>query len=425
MSLQWACNFPEAAAKTFSVYQGETVTFEPTFRINGKPADLDIEGIYYQTNGMADSWWKIDGNTFTPTNDVGAAAYRFFVSASGESGVNYRANGILRMLPSPGFQPNTIALPIQILDFDAIEVRNAPFADSSAIEALQEAIEETQKETQLVYRLYSGSNVVFEVTNYNSRAKAPSLRLLCLTETNTYETIWTETNGMHRTLLQAQQYANEVVNNASKNFAPRAWSQTTSGLGEEAPSQTTWISTPTTVIAGGFEPQKVITASGTFWIITSNGMNTISTNRYGYIDIAAADGKSAITIEKTDSYMVGVAPDSIVVNGNTVTITVPVVSNTHPFLRYTPTLSPAAWGKEEDGFTSPIEVNWSGTSGAWSCSIETTASQGFFAFEFLQEGGTKIRNNGVVDVSGGILCTDGIHRVRPVYSNGSVTWEVF
>lgn len=115
MSLQWACNFPEAAAKTFSVYQGETVTFEPTFRINGKPADLDIEGIYYQTNGMADSWWKIDGNTFTPTNDVGAAAYRFFVSASGESGVNYRANGILRMLPSPGFVPNAIKVPIKTL----------------------------------------------------------------------------------------------------------------------------------------------------------------------------------------------------------------------------------------------------------------------------------------------------------------------
>ena len=84
MPLKWVCNFPEAKAQTFSVYQGETVTFEPTFRVNGKAVDLDIEGVYYQTNGMAELWWKLDGNTFTPTNDVGAAAYRFFIQAAGD-----------------------------------------------------------------------------------------------------------------------------------------------------------------------------------------------------------------------------------------------------------------------------------------------------------------------------------------------------
>jgi hypothetical protein len=117
MPLQWDCNFPEAKAQTFSVYQGETITFEPTFRINGKIANLDIEGIYYQTNGMADSWWKLDDNTFTPKDDVGAAAYRFFIqAAAGEGGKNYRANGTLRMLPSPGFVPNAIKVPIKKLE---------------------------------------------------------------------------------------------------------------------------------------------------------------------------------------------------------------------------------------------------------------------------------------------------------------------
>ena len=115
MPLKWDCNFPEAKAQTFSVYQGETVTFEPTFRVNGQIADLDIEGVYIQTNGMAESWWKLDGNTFTPTNDVGAAAYRFFIQAAGEGGKNYRANGTLRMLPSPGFVPNAIKVPIKTL----------------------------------------------------------------------------------------------------------------------------------------------------------------------------------------------------------------------------------------------------------------------------------------------------------------------
>ena len=136
MPLQWDCNFPEAAAKTFSVYQGETITFKPTFRINGKTVDLDIEGIYYQTNGMAESWWKLDNNTFTPTNDVGAASYRFFIQAAGEGGKNYRANGTLRMLPSPGFEPNTLALPIHTLDFSQVEVKNAPWPDGTKVDAL-------------------------------------------------------------------------------------------------------------------------------------------------------------------------------------------------------------------------------------------------------------------------------------------------
>ena len=44
--------------------------------------------------------------------------------------------------------------------------------------------------------------------------------------------------------------------------------------------------------------------------------------------------------------------------------------------------------------------------------------------EYLQEGGTKIVYTAPIDVTPGILCTDGIHKARPVYSNGNITWEV-
>ena len=116
MPLKWTCNFPEASAVTFSIYQGETVTFEPTFRVNGVETPLQIANIYYQTNGMADAWWKLDGSTFAPTNDVGAKTYRFFIQADGANGKNYRANGTLRMLPSPGFVPNSLAAADRIID---------------------------------------------------------------------------------------------------------------------------------------------------------------------------------------------------------------------------------------------------------------------------------------------------------------------
>ena len=136
MPLKWVCNFPDTKAEVFRVYQGETVTFEPTFRVNGKTVDLDIEGVYIQTNGMAESWWKLPNNTFAPTNDVGAASYRFFIQAGDAAGKNYRANGTLRMLNSPGFEPNTLALPIHTLDFSQVEVKNAPWPDGTKVDAL-------------------------------------------------------------------------------------------------------------------------------------------------------------------------------------------------------------------------------------------------------------------------------------------------
>ena len=128
--------------------------------------------------------------------------------------------------------------------------------------SLVQAVTNIQVESTLVYRLYSGSNVVAEVTNYNSQAHAPSLRLMQLNESNEYVTVWTETNGLARTLSSATEYTDGATNALREVYAPRAWSRTTSGLGAEAPTNTTWISTPTTVIAGGLEYAKVVDAYG-------------------------------------------------------------------------------------------------------------------------------------------------------------------
>ena len=140
--LQWTCDWPEAKSQTFSLYQGETATFEPTFHVNGRTVtNATIEAVWYQTNGMGNAWWKLDGATFAPSNDVGAASYRFFVEASVPGSpfpvpqTIYRANGALRMLPSPGFTPNTIELPVATLDFANIEVANAPYYDKTETEA--------------------------------------------------------------------------------------------------------------------------------------------------------------------------------------------------------------------------------------------------------------------------------------------------
>ena len=294
-------------------------------------------------------------------------------------------------------------------------------------------IGQLKTESTLVYRLFSGSNIVMEVTNYNSRVNPPAMKLMRLDDKGIYEVMWTETNGLERTYNRAASNTAEQVaaldRKAAETYAPRGWSATTSGLGADAPKDTTWISTPTTVIAGGLEYSKFVTSSGQLWFLRSNGMvANVGGNSGGYFDISASDGTSVFSIEKTDSYMAPVDADGISVNGNTVTIRLSVVSADHPFLRYAPTLNaPVEWQKEEDGFSSPITVTWSGSSGAWVATVTTTAKAGFFQFEFFQEGGTKIKSGGAMDVStGGILCTDGIHKCRPVYnSNGTITWEAF
>ncbi len=445
--LQWTCDWPEAKSQTFSLYQGETATFEPTFRVNGRTVtNATIEAVWYQTNGMDQAWWKLDGNTFAPSNDVGAAAYRFFVEGKASSDTIYRANGTLRMLPSPGFTPSAIELPVRTLDFATIEIANAPWltdesdptvpawaksetqplppdyanVSNKAVTALQSETDPTvhswakaaTKPTYTasevgattagdVYRIVAGTNVLLVVTNYNSTAHAPAIKLQHLDpQSGEYVTYWDEERRHGMTLTNAMHYTDAAIGTC----APAAWSGTTSGLGQEAPAGVTWISTPETVVAGGFEYEKIVTSAGNVWVLTSNGLYTGPTTN-SYFRVAAADGTELFSIEKTDSYLIGVNPDGITKSGNTVTIPVNVVASEHPYLRASRTLVNADWVKEtENGFSCPwASVSWSGTTGAYVATITTSEPQAFFYFEYMVAGVAKIKNSAKTDLSGGII----------------------
>ena len=149
--LRWTCSWPDAGAQSFALYRGETATFEPRLKINGVVAtNAEIAAVWYTTNTMSSvasgegGWWRLDNATFAPSNDVGALSYRFFVEfrvpGSGTRENNsspetldpspetlYRANGTLRMLPSPGVTPNALPLPAKTIDFAEVEVENAPW----------------------------------------------------------------------------------------------------------------------------------------------------------------------------------------------------------------------------------------------------------------------------------------------------------
>lgn len=276
-------------------------------------------------------------------------------------------------------------------------------------------------ESALVYRLYSGSNVVAEVTNYNSQVHAPSLRLLQLNESNEYITVWTETNGLARTLAAATNYADGAILDRA---APRAWSRTTSGLGAEAPSNTTWISTPTTVIAGGFEYSKFVDTYGEVWVLTSNGMAAeFNPDTNAYFRITADDGTPVFSVEKSDAQLVGANAAGITVGETTITIPVPVVSSTAPTMYWRYSLSSGDWADETAVNPNYMAVDWTGGPGSWVCTISFDGgrpSSMFFKFNFLQEGGVVIRNNATTDLSSGIY-VNGTKFV-PTVSGNNLIW---
>ena len=280
----------------------------------------------------------------------------------------------------------------------------------------------TRADEQLVYQLLMGSNVVAEVTNYNSRVHAPSFRLLQLDpDTKEFFTVWAETNGLTRTLNEAKAHTDAASNALDRAKAPRAWSRTTSGLGADAPEGVTWISTPETVVAGGYEYAKHITTHGEVWVLTSNGLG-LGADTNAYFCVKAGDGEPLFSIEKTDARLVGVDADGISVSGGTVTITLTVMSAEPPVCYASDTLVNATW---HDLTAAPLPAWVSSASAAqtatgWTWTIESTAPQAFFQFRVLQPGATVIRNNAQTDLSAGLL-VNGV-RYYPHDQNGTLTW---
>ncbi|MBQ3344453.1 MAG: hypothetical protein IJG84_21315 [Kiritimatiellae bacterium] len=135
-TFDWPIDAPTAGARQFTAYHGETVRFN--LRLGGAMTNLSPVAIYYQTNGMGKAEWfgPIPGTVFGPTNDCGAAFYRFFIRCTDPDGINYTANGSLRMLDSPGFVPNEVPFPARRIDFSQVEVLNPPWPSVSAVETV-------------------------------------------------------------------------------------------------------------------------------------------------------------------------------------------------------------------------------------------------------------------------------------------------
>ena len=268
--------------------------------------------------------------------------------------------------------------------------------------------------TEDVYRLVAGTNVVLVITNYNSEVHAPSMKLQRLDpETGEYVTYWDETRRHGLTLTNAMDYTDRATNELARTKADRAWGKYTSANGIDAPSDTLWISHPKTVFAPGLDWTREVTAGGEIFVLTSNGMALEFENNptnAAYFNIAS-NGETIFRIEKTDSRQVYVNISDCQVVGNYLLVGFTGwMWPTHPLLRVKSDLSNDDWLKEEDAvdnaWAGVARFEWSGdgVNTPFVVSIENiTGGEKIFAgFSYTAPGETKIINNGVTDLSGGV-----------------------
>ena len=330
----------------------------------------------------------------------------------------YFRNRWFRLPVSKGGVTNTAPAEIAVMK----DLEDAGLTNALGSAAYRNASDfATAADEALIYQLIMGSNVVAEVTNYNSRVRAPQLRLLQLDQdTHEYITVWAETNGLARTLAAANEYTDAASAELAGRKADRAWGKYTSGLGAEAPSNTTWVSSPVTVLAGGYEYAKTVTSAGEAWVLCSNGMQT-GPDTNAYFRVATMDGESLFSVERTESVLIGVDATGIRCSGNTVTIPLDVVSAEAPVCYACDDLVSGNWVNLVE--TTPdwiTSAESSGSPGAWTWTITTTSPRGFFQFRALQEGRTVIRNNASVELSQGVWVNG--KKYMPVVSGTTLTW---
>ena len=298
-------------------------------------------------------------------------------------------------------------------------------------------------DTAIAYLQGDDAKVV--VTNYDSSVTMPSHSLQQRVEdadggTNYWKVVWNELTRWNRFTGDGFDWAawcgfdcfrTNVLAQLDQK-ADRAWGFYDSHAGNWAPDGYTWISSPKIAIAAGLAYQRTMTSEGAVWVLESNGLVTETGGNVtnGFFRISDDAGNTLFEIVKGDKRTIGADAGSVtqtIVMGVThLHITYAVVSESHPTLRICPALELGEW-KSEDASDCVANVSWTGSSGAWVAEVwgKTALPRMFVKAEYEVGGETYIKNAAPVSADGGILCTDGIHKVRPVWhSGGSVTLEV-
>lgn len=470
--LRWTVETTRAQPAIFEAYQGETLALEAALQSAGKPLELSgIAALYWQTNGMGSAYWEttaaVNSNrlsaVFTPEMDVGARVYNCFIGIPGKV---YRAAFQLRLRPSPGAEPNTLPLPVPVIDFAKVEVKNAPWASAASVHAVsatavnahitssnalakanaaqssadaaqtsadnaqmsadsaqadaadaKAAAAAAQEEVEAVRRVMAGEDFRITITNYDSKVHAPELSMEARYSDGTtqrWNTVWTETNGLKRTKRETlAEVRSNHYDKAESDARYKAWGRNDGYTGDAAPDGFAQYSGPGGLIIGadGGWKNYVSAGGGSYWIWRGNG-NITTSQETGTLDILDSDGNAALSVVKGDKTLESASAASIATSADGVNDIVTIVYNVKaeeaPVLEFSAELKPALWLKQtDDGF--PGSVEWTSEGNVkWTAVVTLPANgRGFFRATYWKGKENYIRSNQPMALDSGVI-VDGV-----------------
>ena len=279
---------------------------------------------------------------------------------------------------------------------------------------------------------WSGSNVVFEVTNYygNTTGAKPRLRIREYRDEQ-WRTVWDEENkfaAAETNIVKAVVATNSVL------YAPIAWGTVTDKGSPNPVTNTTFMTSPETYFAGGTEYQRVAVGSGTICVLVDRGALARTAGQPGTFRFQDDGGTNFFGFAKSDSYTIGCRTDGITVDGGLVTLRYDVImaGTDVPVVYWRENLHEGSWtqlnnvdGTVADG--APYAVTWYTSGGSYYAAINCTGNaSGFFRAETSVMGDVVWETNMRARLGGGLECTNTATHVngviRPSYNGSSVTW---
>lgn len=379
--------------------------------------DMGTDVSWYSESGM---WGFADnhGEVWTLPHGGGVLATTRETAAAANAAKNYTDEAIANL---------------EIPDPDLSE-----YAKLYAVSALANFATNTDVKASTAIAYLQGDDAKVVITNYDSSVQMPSMSFQQRVEeggSNVWNVVWNELtrwNWLTGTYLPAHFYGKTQIDALLDGKADRAWGFYDSHTGNYAPDGYTWVSSPKIAIAAGLAYQRTVTSGGEIWVLESNGLvtETGGTVSNGFFRISDDENNALFEIVKGNKRTIGAqAEQPAITNVMGIAhmyIKYNVVSESFPKLKICTDLSAANW-QDEDSADGAANVDWHGTSGAYVAEVwgKTAQPRMFVKAEYEVGGETYIKNAAPISVQGGILCTDGIHKVRPVWHSGNtVTWEV-
>lgn len=326
------------------------------------------------------------------------------------------------------------ALAITAAVFAAFTALGRPVTNDYGAVAMKSDVDDTKAIVATWENFLDGSNVVFSVTNYISGSynlDAAKLKIMELRD-GAYREVYNSRDEvtLHLDNFVSNDLARIVteIDDRVNAKADRAWGRYTS-TGNTAPSNTVYMTENSVVFAGGMEYERVAVGEGAICVLTTKGAPVYTQGDEGTFKFQDAGGTNYFGFAKTDSYAVGARTDGISVQNNVVTLTYEVTMSGVPCVWYVDELthdSAPVWEQLNTPDGEPIAgashtVQWDDDppAGKKVCYINCPDPKGFFKASIEVSGDAKFMTNMPADLGGGILCTDGIHKVRIDYNDGN------